>query len=92
MGRETVEFLVCCSSGSGLRLAPPHDILRVEQMLSTAQEQETRMGDKQSDLGFWGNGRRNSSMKHPKAKGLQTAKQKVGEGGHLGVTCGQQKG
>lgn len=65
-------------------------------MLSTAQEQicngETRMGDKQSNLGFWGNGRRNSSMKHPKAKGLQTAKQKVGEGGHLGVTHGQQKG
>lgn len=63
----------------------PHHRISSDISFFTAKEQicngETRMGDTQKGLGFWGNGRRNNSMRHPKAQGLQTAKQKVGEGG-----------
>lgn len=41
-----MKFLVSCSSGAGLSLAPTQDILRVEQVLFHSQGADLQWGEK----------------------------------------------
>lgn len=80
-------FLVWCSSGTQLRLAPPQDILRGEQMLlhhpwrAAAQEQvcSPQQGGRQAEgcggLGKW--------KRTHLSRGAPARKERTGEGGHM---------